>query len=105
MKHRAVLNLFSRELLSGLYCQVYVKCASNLLGNVSITLPKEHLKAQFKLVKEVLNEELDVGLYFNTDLIESRNMYEDIDFFVLVLSDRTVFIICWRASLLIYSNH
>ena len=30
MKHRAVLNLFSRELLSGLYCQVYVKCASNL---------------------------------------------------------------------------
>ena len=52
---------------------------TDILGNVSvtpITLPKEHLKAQFKLVKEVLNEELDVGIYFNTELMESPNMYE-----------------------------
>ena len=56
------------------------KSVTELLGKVAVSpvvLPKEHIKAQYTLVKEVLGEELDVSLYFNNDLMmESPNMYE-----------------------------
>ena len=50
------------------------KSVTDVLGNVSVTLTKEHLLAHVKLVKEIFNEELDVGLYFNTNLMESPSM-------------------------------
>jgi len=67
------------------------KSVSDMLGNVAVhkvILPKEHIKAQYTLVKEVLGEDLDVSLYFNDNLMqENPNMYEDMDTYVLVLSD------------------
>ena len=54
-----------------------------MLGNVAVnkvTLPREHIKAQYTLVKEVLGEDLDVSLYFNTDLMQVRTWESDILF-------------------------
>jgi len=62
----------------------------DLLGKVAVTpvrFSQDHREAQSILAKEVINSELDVELYFNTDLMESPNMYEDLDTFLLVVND------------------
>ena len=60
------------------------KSLSEMLGNVAVnkvTLPREHIKAQYTLVKEVLGEDLDVSLYFNTDLMQVRT-WESVILFI-----------------------
>ena len=60
-----------------------------MLGNVAVnkvTLPREHIKAQYTLVKEVLGEDLDVSLYFNTDLMQVRT-WESVILFIFTKMD------------------
>ena len=60
-----------------------------MLGNVAVnkvTLPREHIKAQYTLVKEVLGEDLDVSLYFNTDLMQVRT-WESVILFIFTKKD------------------
>ena len=94
------------------------KSVTELLGKVAVTqvsLAREHLKAQNTLVKEILGEKMDVSLYFNNDMmVESPNMYEvrnifflniqeenfnyfqDMNTFVLVLSDPNSDPVVWN---------
>jgi len=76
------------------------KSVTELLGKVAVTqvsVVRDHLKAQNTLVKEILGEEMDVSLYFNNDMmVESPNMYEDMNTFVLVLSDPNSDPVVWN---------
>ena len=74
------INL-SRKLRNGSLwntCQTD-KLLSQLLDGVPVTpvqLPPEQGKAQTTLAKHIINQDLELELYFNTDLMQAPNMFE-----------------------------
>lgn len=67
------------------------KLINQLLDGVPLTpvkLSQDQGKAQTTLAKHIINQDLQLELYFNTDLVQAPNMLEDLDSFILVLSDR-----------------
>lgn len=68
------------------------KKVQDILGKVAVTpvtLSQDHRMAQVILAKQFLNEDLDVDLYFNTQMMEAPRMYEDLDTYLVVVSDPT----------------
>lgn len=55
------------------------KLIPDLLGGVPVTtveLSKDQGKAQTTLARQIINQDLELELYFNTDLMQAPNMYE-----------------------------
>jgi len=66
------------------------KLIPQLLEGVPVTpvkLCQDQGKAQTRLAKHIINQDLQLELYFNTDLMQAPNMYEDPDTYILVVSD------------------
>ena len=55
------------------------KLLPQLLDRVPVTpvsLSQDQGKAQTTLAREIINQDLELELYFNTDLMQAPNMYE-----------------------------
>ena len=55
------------------------KLIPDLLCGVPVTtveLSKDQGKAQTTLARQIINQDLELELYFNTDLMQAPNMYE-----------------------------
>lgn len=66
------------------------KLLPQLLDRVPVTpvsLSQDQGKAQTTLAREIINQDLELELYFNTDLMQAPNMYEDLDTYIMVVSD------------------
>jgi len=70
-------------------CQT-AKLLPQLLDGVPVTpvqLSRDQGKAQSTLARQIINQDLELELYFNTDVMQAPDMFEDLDTYILVVSD------------------
>merc|ERR1719471_1536964 len=68
------------------------KDVTELVGRArvrEVRLETEESEAQARLARELISRELeqDIQLYFNTDHLQAPNVYEDLDTFLIVVTD------------------